>query len=476
MADKLATGTLYLATSQIIFMAAGYFTNIALGRHFGPVLYGSYGVIISLMTALNIMQVSGVPQALSKFIAEKKNDTDSILASSIKVQLSLTFVLMILMMLAAWPLSRVFHDPNFTGYLIMTALVFPLYGLFALFGGYYNGLQKFSRQALMNSIYSVSKAVLVVALSFAFKLYGAILGFIISPLISLLFGFHKPESSTKFSTRRLFLFSIPLVIFAVVSTLQFSVDLFFVRALSTPEQAGFYTAAQNIAIIPFLALSAIGQVLFPNISHKASTGQLHAARRTIEQAFRYLLLLIVPIALLLAVTAGPIINLLYSGTYAPARSALVILLAAYSMLAVFALFASALNGAGKAKLSALFAGCGILVTAILCSTLIKFHGIDGAAIASAFGASTAALLSLIAVAVTFKFSLPIASIIRVGLAGLLIIVMSLGLDLSIFWLPVYYVAAIALYYLVLKVTREITTADISHAKTLLPDWLPFVRY
>jgi O-antigen/teichoic acid export membrane protein len=89
-------GAIYLTASTLTFMVSGYLTNVWLGRYLGPKTYGVYGVLISLMTALNVMQIYGVPQAVSKFVAEKPKKAHSILNSGLKIQLVL-FMLAIIM-------------------------------------------------------------------------------------------------------------------------------------------------------------------------------------------------------------------------------------------------------------------------------------------------------------------------------------------------------------------------------------------
>ncbi len=81
---------MYLFLAQLVFMICGYIINVWLGRHLGPEVYGIYGILTLLMTTMNIMQVSGVPQAVSKFVAEDDNKADSILKTAFIIQLVIT--------------------------------------------------------------------------------------------------------------------------------------------------------------------------------------------------------------------------------------------------------------------------------------------------------------------------------------------------------------------------------------------------
>ena len=56
MATSIRKGLIYLTISSGMFVVAGYIVNLWLGRYLGPVNYGIYGVVISLMTMVNIIK------------------------------------------------------------------------------------------------------------------------------------------------------------------------------------------------------------------------------------------------------------------------------------------------------------------------------------------------------------------------------------------------------------------------------------
>ncbi len=461
-------GAFYLTISTVIFLSSGYIINIWLGRHLGPALYGIYGVLTSLLTALNIMQVSGVPQAVSKFIAEKDMQADSILKSGLKIQLFSTIVLGLLFFSFAPLFSYIFRDVRFIGYTHAMALVFPLYGLFALYGGYYNGLHNFKRQALMNSAYSVAKLFLVVGLVLVFSLYGVIAGFILAPLIALLVGFHWPKRGTQFSARSLILFSIPLITFAVFSTLQLSIDLFSVKGMiHSPEVAGYYSAAQNIALVTFLGLSAIGQVLFPRISKLQSTGEQKEAKYIITKALRTLLLLVLPLTALIAGTAPGLVQLLFGQAYLPAVPILRVLVTGYIFLTIFAMFANILNGAGKARTTTLFAFIGLITGFAGCLILIPIWGATGAAVATGLGGLVAATAAMRATTKQFHYQLSQRSLFKILTGSLVVLGLGWGFQVSPILLPIWWLVLGILYAGWLVFSREINIDDWKQIHELL---------
>ena len=67
--QNVTHGTIYLMFAQAAFVASGYAIHIGLARLLGPSDYGIYAVVISLMTMVNLILTTGIPQAVSKYVA-----------------------------------------------------------------------------------------------------------------------------------------------------------------------------------------------------------------------------------------------------------------------------------------------------------------------------------------------------------------------------------------------------------------------
>jgi O-antigen/teichoic acid export membrane protein len=470
-------GTFYLTLASFLFMFVGYMTNVLLGRHFGPSTYGLYGIIISLMTSINILQVAGVPQAVSKFIAENKKEANNILAAGLKVQFILTTLTSIVFVALVPLITYSLSSPELKKYLWLLALIFPFYGLFNVYGGYYNGLHKFKRQAVMLCAYSLSKFIFVILLGFAYGLMGVIAGLIISPILGLLAGIKFFRSTKGYSYRKLSLYALPLVGFSVIATFQLSVDLFLLKAiLDDSRSVGYYAASQSIALIPYFGMSAIGQVLFPSVSKFIGSGQINEARQVIGTSVRYLLLVLLPIATILFATAPSLINLLFGAEFLPAVTPTRILLISYVFLTIFAILTNVLNGAGRVRSSIYIAAFGLLIAIFSCLILIPKHGANGAAIGTLLGACSVAILSAVLTHKVFKFKVFYSSAFRAIAGSLVILIMGLLVPTSIILLPIIYLVLGAIYLLLLRFMGELSGDDKEHIKNLLPTWLPLGRF
>jgi O-antigen/teichoic acid export membrane protein len=466
-----AKGAIFLSISSIIFMISGYVTNVWLGRYFGPHTYGTYGVLITLMTALNVMQINGLPQSTSKFIAEKSSSANEILKSSLQLQLLLTFCITIIFYFSSSFFANVFNENSLAHYIKLFSLIFPFYGLFTVYVGYYNGLHDFKKQAQINSIYSLSKLLLIVALTIKFGITGAIVGFILSPIIALGFSFVPPKGKGHFPYALLINYSFPLIIFGILSTLQLSIDLFSLKALEENEKiAGFYTAAQSIALIIYYGMSAIGQVLFPSISKFTGSGNIKEASRIISKSLRYLLIILLPVASIMIATASDLVEVLFGKKYLPAVAPLQILLLSYVLLTIFSTLANVLNSSRHARSSVLAAGTGLVVTLILCLFLIPNMGMKGAAIASLIGALISASIATIKIYKTFHFQFSFISVLRISIGSAVILAMGSLIQPPLLMLPLFYVFLWSLYVAVIYMFSELTLEDRSHIKNLFPSW------
>jgi stage V sporulation protein B len=467
-------GFIYLTITNILFIIVGYFINIFLARRLGPSDYGVYGVLTSLMTALNILQVSGVPQSVSKFIAEKKENADAILSSGFKLQLVATLGIGFLLYIASDLVASIFNDSAFVNYSKLMALIFPVYGIFALYTGYYNGLHNFKRQALLNALYIMSKLILVIGLTIFYGIYGIIIGFVISPFIALLGGFKRPNLSDYFPYKKIILYSLPLVVFACLSTLQITLDIFFLKAIAhNPAQTGYYAAAQNIAIVPYFALSAIGVVLMPNISRLVSSNRLKEAENIISNSFRYLLFLLIPTTLIIGISAPALLNILFGNKYLPAISPLRILLVGYILLTIFSMMANILNGAGRAKYSMYIAACGVLISLIFYIILIPITNTVGAAISTLIGISVTTTFSIIYVYRIFHFNFSMIEFLKILLSCTVILV-GLKINLNNIWLLlIYFITSLCSYVAILVSSGAITKSEYFEFKQIISShkWL-----
>jgi len=75
MADKAGKGVLYFSLANAVFFAISFAISIALARILELGAFGIYGVVISLVSTVNLVFVNGFKQTISKFVSEESGLT-----------------------------------------------------------------------------------------------------------------------------------------------------------------------------------------------------------------------------------------------------------------------------------------------------------------------------------------------------------------------------------------------------------------
>jgi O-antigen/teichoic acid export membrane protein len=475
MRMSFGRGILYWTASSLLVALSGYVTRIWLGQHLGPADYGVYSVVISFNTALGIVAIAGIPRAVSKYVAEDNRNIAPVFRSGMIAQFVSSLGVTALLVAFADPLAASLNDRSMAPHFRLSALYIVPYALLVFYWGYHNGLRSFGRSAATSAIYSISRAVLLIGLAYAFGLYGAILGVVLSPLVALPWVLGRPPSGPgRFSYRRLLTFSIPLLALAILSTLQQSVDLWLVKALLPAEtDAGYYAAGQDVARVLFFALSGVQPVLFPAISGSVGAGTLPRTQMLIRQSLRVSLILMAPGALLISATSGAVLELLYSERYLPAAGALSILAPGFGFVTLFSVLTTVLSGAGRPGFSALLAAVSLVLTAGMSVLLVPNVGLEGAALATTVGGGVAAGAAALAIYRQFGALVSVRSVLRITVAALGVYLLARVVPVTPALLPVWYIALLALYVLIMVGIGEFRREDWSRIQDASPVRIPF---
>jgi stage V sporulation protein B len=466
--ESMARGAALVTGAAALFVASGYAVNVWLGRMLGPDDYGRFGVVLAMITILNILQNSSVPQAVARYTASHPHAASVLLRRGLVLQLGVGLVLAIGLAAGASLIAAVLGDPELTDAVRAAALIVPPYGVFALFLAYHNGSRHYTRQAGAQAAYAITKALAVITLAYPLRLVGAILGYVVAALVGCAAAAVRPTGDgPSVGLWRLLRLAAPLSVYALASVAQFSADIFFVKGLGvTDADAGLYAASQNIARIPYFLMTGLAVLVLPALAGTVR-GSLPAASNTARQALRLSVLAAVPIAALVAGTAPGALDLLYGSTYAEAADVLRILAVAMAALAVASIAAGALSGVGNPAWSAAISVLGLGVAIAGCVVLIPVMGPVGGAVATTVSAAATLALLLARLAAVLPGAIPWTSILRTTLCSAAVAVGLAVVDARGLALIVAYVVASALGAGLLIVTGEVGRADLDRLRTAL---------
>ncbi len=178
---------------------------------------------------------------------------------------------------------------------------------------------------------------------------------------------------------------------AFLAFLVLRADLLMVKYMMGAEQAGYYAVAGSMADYILLLPAAIATVLFPKLSAMpAGKGGLRWANKVALGTA----LLLLPVVLLAALLAHPIIHLLFGNAFQPAATAFVLLMPGVFFLGIETVIVQYLNSLGfpRSVIVAWFIACALNI-GVNFWAIPKF-GIAGASVVSSVCYSLMAVLIL----------------------------------------------------------------------------------
>jgi len=474
--NSMGRGTLYLMIAHVFFLGGSYAIHFGLGRKLGVETYGDYGVILALMTTVNLLLTTGFPQGASKHIAEENANVSSIVRSSRKVQLLLSMLIFALYLGLAGPIANLLNDPGLTTYIRLSALVIPFYALYAMYSeGYLNGLREFGKQAKTMAVSSVAKVVMVFTfvLLLGLDVEGAILGYLLAAVVGWILGWRYlgsvAKSSANFEVSKLIRFGVPATLFSAMLVLIMNIDLYAVKAIvAVDAETSYYTSATTIAKVPYFIFGGLAAALLPSISRATSANDLKLTASYINQSIRYMLLLLIPGVLILSATSHDLVSLVYGSDFVEAGSPLRILVFGLACLAVFFVLAHIMMGDGKTNVAFGMASSLVAIDIILNVVLVPSHELMGAAWATTVASLIGMIVAAVYILRRFKALVSIRSFIKICLASIAVYFIALQFSLSPSLLPLIYVGLFAIYFGLLLLMKEFSKEDVEAFKRIIP--------
>lgn len=478
MKQVLAKGTIYLMSAQLIFLISSYAIHFGLGRYLGPELYGAFGVIMVLLTTSRVLVESGTVRAVSKYTAERKELALAIKNQAMKIQIILALIIFVSLFALAPLIANLLKDSTLVSYIRFVAFFIPMSSLYAVYFGLLNGIRAFGKQAAVSIIYHVVKVLVVFTLVYlGFKLYGAIGGYLIAGVVSLIMARHYWISKDRddiriadnFEMSKIIKFAAPIILFSLAFNLVIGLDLLFVKAiLAERAQAGFYTSAAALSKIPYFIFLALGETLFPSIAKSTSSkGNEELTRKYINQSLRYTLIFLIPCSFIISATSQNLISLVYTEAYLAAVAPLSILIFGLTFLCLFIILTTIITASGKPRVSLFMVLVLLLVNVLLNMTLVSIYGLAGAAVATTITGVLGVLIAGVYVYNRFHALINLLSLFKIVTASSIVYLIARSFSVSGISLVGWYVGLLLVYFALLFIFREIREEDIQLTKSIL---------
>lgn len=183
--------------------------------------------------------------------------------------------------------------------------------------------------------------------------------------------------------RRWIFAALPMGLVGAMGVITHRIDLVVLGILADASQTGIYRVALGGGELIAIALGAANAVLQPMFAALHARGDRDGLQRVVTLGARVVLALSLPMAAGLVFFARPILGFVFGAEYAPAASALTILVVGQLVNAAVGSVGFLLMMTGHERDTAVIVALGALLNLVLDVVLIPLFGVEGAAAATA---------------------------------------------------------------------------------------------
>lgn len=394
--------------SLAITSCTHFLLRIILGKELGPSGLGTYTLIFTIYIIGNQFAAFGLDAALTKYIAEYKNDLQGIryyVTSGIASALVCGLFSFFLLFVFSEAISiNIFHDINVSELLRIIALCYPFMGVQKAILGTLNGLLKIKYYALVNIIQNILiftfSIIAVINLNTGVK--GAVFGLTIPTIFTtlLFLGVLKKyidiSKLMNFSSlKRLVKFGFYVVLTNSVGLINNQIDSLLIGYFMTKVDVGYYAIAIIVMQAVTLLPTSVQTITSPLIASYHHNKEYKKIKLLIKNTLLKTYFITIVISIIIALCGKLLIQIFFSEEFMPAYVPMLILLLGYSISAPMIAVGGALASVGKIEISFQRSVLCMLINIILNFVLIPEFGLIGAAIATSLSLIFACITNLL---------------------------------------------------------------------------------
>ena len=383
--QKIFTNMSWLLVSQIIASICGFIWTILIARYLGVSDYGVLGFAISITSILSILYDLGIGVHIIRHIATDYDSAPKYLGNSIPLKsiyslLGFIIIFIVLIIIKADETT------------IIISLLFAIEQIFKRFIDLFNGLfQAFEEgkyQGIGNTLLNILLLIFIVlTITTDLGLYGITISYILANVIALIYEYYvlnkhivKPEFELdKQFCKKITLAALPFAVSAVLYSIYYSIDVVMLTNIVGSYATGIYNATYKLISVLTLFYSVYTAVIFPVMS-KFFKNDKSMLLISFEKSIKYLMIVIIPLAIATMFYSTDIITLIYGHQYDAASSVLSILIWTVCLLFISGACNTLLNASHKEVTVTKIYAIAAIFNIILNFFMIPYFSYDGAAI------------------------------------------------------------------------------------------------
>ena len=321
----------WLMVSQIIASICGFIWTLLIARYLGVSEYGILGFATSLTGMISFTMDWGVSTHIIRHISTNYDSAPKYLGNAIPLKCifcigSFLLTLVILFIMKADELT------------ITITLLFLIEAIFITFIGVFTGcFQAFEKGKYQGIQIIITNLILLIFFLISIftdlGIYGITISYVISYILAFIYTYYtlnkhivKPKFEfDKDFCKKITIASIPFAIGGILYTIYYSIDVVMLTNLVGNYATGVYNATYKLITVLTLFYSVYTTVIFPVMS-KFYKNDEKLLLVSFEKSIKYLMMIIIPIAVATTLYSLDIIQLIYGHEYDAASSVLSILI------------------------------------------------------------------------------------------------------------------------------------------------------
>lgn len=383
--QRVAKNTGVLIFGNITFRLISLIVVIYLARYLGTIGFGKYSFVFAYLVFFSIITDLGLQTILIREFSREPSAAPKLTGNAYLIKLVLT-VSAFTASIAVISFTSYPEDTKMYVYIAAFSL------LFTSFSDLYDIVFQANLRMDYNVIAKVSSklfsAVLIFWIIFSKgTLTQIIIVLVLSEMVKTLVSYSfsrklvRPRFEIDFKLwKYLFKEALPLTFATFIWVIYSKIDIVMLSALMGDADVGIYSAGNKLCEPLFLIPNALLVSLFPIMSRYFKNSE--ELTRICRLSFKYILIIILPIAIGVSFLSDELILLIYGSEFKEASIVLKILVWMVLFVSLRAIFGRLLTAIGKQVLGLYMMLIGVIANIILNLILIPLLSYTGASVAS----------------------------------------------------------------------------------------------
>lgn len=384
-----ARNSVFVLGAQVLIKIMAFLFNVYVVRRLGPVHFGQYSAVMAYVTIFAIFTDLGMAPYSVREMAEDRSRTGLLLPNIIAIRVLLSLLIVVVAPLSAWWLGKG-SDMVWGVFVASLGLV-----LYAFQGPLDSALTARERLdytavfAVVNQLvfWGLGTLLLLKGMGFIGLLLASLVGVAVVAVLSgrALLGMDVGKLCLVPSRWPAILkAALPFGISSLAGAFLRRFDTVLMSFVLTDAAVGWYNAPYSLLNMMIVLAQSIAIALYPSMVRGYSVDS-NSLDDVVQRAVRYLLIIVLPIAVGVSVLADKIITLLYTSQYSPSIAVLRIAVWALPGIFLLEVLGRAANTLHMERQAAKINLINAAITISLNLVLVPTLGVVGGALALALG-------------------------------------------------------------------------------------------